>query len=92
MFFFFQFIILRGMLECIKGLHGWCRKDWKAIYKLWRQRIVKQDESDGDPKFTATIGLGGKSTSYWKLDRRHFWKWRGICRVYKNPILEYDVG
>jgi len=22
---------------------------------------VKQDESDGDPKFTTTIGLGGKS-------------------------------
>jgi len=23
---------------------------------------VKQDESDGDPKFTTTIGLGGKLT------------------------------
>jgi hypothetical protein len=30
------------------------------IYKLWRWRIVKQDESDGDPKFTTIIGLGGK--------------------------------
>jgi len=25
---------------------------------------MKQDESDGDPKFTTTIGLGGKSTGY----------------------------
>jgi hypothetical protein len=30
------------MLESIKGLSGWSHKDYKMIYKLWRQRIVKQ--------------------------------------------------
>ncbi len=43
------------MLENIKGLSSWRRKDYKVIYKLWR-RIVKQDELDGDPKVT-TIDL-----------------------------------
>jgi hypothetical protein len=47
---------------------------------------------DGDPEFTVTIGLGGKSASYWKSNKIQFWKWRGICRAYKNPILESDVG
>jgi hypothetical protein len=52
---------------------------------------MKQDESNGDLKFTATIGIGGNSTSYWKSDRIKSWKWRGICRAYKNPISEFDV-
>ncbi len=52
------------MLESIKGLSGWHYKNCKVIYRLWRQRIVKQDESDGDLEFIVTIGLGGKSTSY----------------------------
>jgi hypothetical protein len=52
------------MLESIKGLSGWRCKDYKAIYRFWRQRIVKQDESNGDLEFIMTIGLGGKSTSY----------------------------
>ncbi len=56
------------------------------IYKLWRWRIVKQDGSDGDLKFIASIGLGGKLASYWKTNKRQSWKWRGICRAYKNPI------
>jgi hypothetical protein len=34
------------------------------IYRLWRQRIIRQDESDGDSEFIVTIGLGGKSISY----------------------------
>jgi hypothetical protein len=45
------------MLESIRGLSGWCCKDCKIIYRLWKQRIV-QDESDGDPKFTSIIELG----------------------------------
>ncbi len=80
------------MLEIVRGLRGWHRKDCKVIYKFWRQRIVKQDESNGDPEFITTIGLGGKLASYWKLDKRQFWKWRGICRAYKNPISESNVG
>jgi hypothetical protein len=42
--FFFQFRNLRGMLKIIKGLCDWCRKDWRTINRLWRWRIVKQDE------------------------------------------------
>ncbi len=53
---------------------------------------MKQDESDGDPKFTTTIGLGGKSTGYWKLDIKQSWKWKGICKAYRNPTLKFDVG
>ncbi len=62
------------------------------IYKLWKQRIVKQDESNGDMKFTASIGLGGKSASYWKSNKRQSWKWRRICGAYRNPISESNVG
>ncbi len=39
-----------------------------------------------------TTRLGGKATSYWKWNRRKSWKWGGVCRAYKNPISEYDVG
>jgi hypothetical protein len=39
------------------------------IYKLWRKRIVKLDESNNDLKFILTIGLGGKSTIYWKINK-----------------------
>ncbi len=80
------------MLESIRGLSDWCHMDCRAIYKLWRRRIVKQDESDGDPKFTTTIGLGGKLTNYWRTNIWKSWKWRGVWRAYKNPILEFDVG
>ncbi len=80
------------MLKSIRGLYGWNHKDCRVIYKLWRWRIVKQDELDGNLKFIMTIGLGGKSISYWKIDRKQFWKWRGSCKAYKNPILEFDVG
>jgi hypothetical protein len=30
--------------------------------------------------------------SYWKTNKRQSWKWRGICRAYKNPILKFNVG
>jgi hypothetical protein len=53
---------------------------------------MKQNELNGDPEFTMTIGFGGKLTSYWKLDRRQSCKWKGICRAYRNPISEFDVG
>jgi hypothetical protein len=52
------------MLENIKGLCSWCHKDCKTIYKIWKQKIVKQDESNGDLEFIVTIGIGGKLTSY----------------------------
>jgi hypothetical protein len=53
---------------------------------------VKQDESNNDSKFTSTIGLGGKSSNHWKINRRQSWKWRRVCRAYTNPILKFDVG
>jgi hypothetical protein len=61
------------MLESVRGLSSWHRKDYRAIYKLWRWKIVKQDESNGDLEFITTIGLGSKSASYWKTDRRQSW-------------------
>jgi len=30
---------------------------------------MKQDELDGDSEFTVIIELGGKSTSYWNIDK-----------------------
>ncbi len=53
---------------------------------------MKQDESYGDLEFQVTIELGGKLTSYWKIDKREFQKWRGVCKAYRNAILEFDVG
>jgi hypothetical protein len=80
------------MLKSIKGLNNWCRKDCKEIYRLWRWRIVKKDELDGDLEFTTIIGLRGKLASYWKINIRQSWKWKGVSKVYKNPISEFDVG
>jgi len=53
---------------------------------------MKQDESNADLKFITTIGFGGKLTSYWKSEKKQFWKWRGIYKAYKNTILESNVG
>ncbi len=58
------------MLESIRGLSGWHHKDYSAIYRLWRWRIMKQDELEGDPEFTTTIGFGGKLVNYWKINKR----------------------
>jgi hypothetical protein len=66
------------MFESIKGLSGGCHNNCKIIYKFWRWRIVKQDESDGNLEFTMTIGLGGRSSSHWKINKRKFWQWKGI--------------
>jgi len=33
-------------------------------YRLWRRRIVKQDELNGNLEFITTIGLKGKSLGY----------------------------
>jgi hypothetical protein len=87
-----DFFNLKGMLKSIRGLCGYHHKDCEVIYKFWRQRIVKQDESYGDLEFKITIELGGKSTSYWKTDKREFRKCRRVCKAYRNPILEFDVG
>ncbi len=80
------------MLKHIRGLNSWHQKDYRMIYKLWKWRIVKQYESNGDPKIIVTIEFGGKLTSYWKTSRRQSWKWKGICKAYIIPILEFDVG
>ncbi len=53
---------------------------------------MKQDESDGDSKFIVIIELGGKSANYWKINKKQSWKWRGVCRAYKNPISKSNVG
>ncbi len=74
------------MLKNIRGLQDWCHKDRKTISRVLRQRIVKQNELDGDSEFTMTIGLGGKSASYWKSNKIQFWKWKGVCKDYWNPI------
>jgi hypothetical protein len=71
------------MLGNIRGLSSWCCKDYvEQSTNSEKQRIVKQDESDGDPEFTVTIRLGGKLTSYWKTIKRQFWKWKRTCKVY----------
>jgi hypothetical protein len=62
------------MLKNIEGLSDWHYKDCINIYKLRRQIILKQDESNGEPKSTVTIKLGGKSTSFWKTSKRQFFK------------------
>ncbi len=80
------------MLESIKGTSGWCCKDCKAIYKLWKRRIVKQDELDGDLEFITTIGLRGKLSSYEKMNRIQSWKWRGVCKAYKTPYHTTTKG
>jgi hypothetical protein len=53
---------------------------------------MKQDEFDDDLEFITIIGLGGKSASYWKINRKQSWKWKGVCKAYRNPISKYDVG
>jgi hypothetical protein len=53
---------------------------------------MKQDESDGDLEFIVTIGLGGKSLNNWKTNKKQSWKWRRLCKNYRNPISKFDVG
>jgi hypothetical protein len=45
------------MLKSIKGLRGWHRKNCRTIYRFWRWGIVKQDESNGDPKLQWQLDL-----------------------------------
>jgi len=45
------------MLESIRVLNGWHCKYYKVIQTLWKRRVVKQDESNGDLEFIMTIGL-----------------------------------
>jgi len=58
------------MLKSIRDLSSSCCKDYKVIFRLQRWRIVKQNESNGDLELIATIGIGGKSASYWKTNKR----------------------
>jgi hypothetical protein len=74
------------MLESTKGLNSWHHKDCKTIYKLYKQRIMKQNESNGNLESTTIIGLGGKLLSHLKINRKQSWKWRGVCQAYiKTP-------
>jgi hypothetical protein len=72
------------MLKNIKGLRSWFCKNYRTIYKLWRWRIVKQNELDGDLEFIMTIGLGGKLANYWKPNRKQFWK-EEYARLIETP-------
>jgi hypothetical protein len=80
------------MVEIIRGLTGWCCKIYENNYRFWRWRIMKQDEWVGNLEVIVTIGLGSKSSNHWKTNKKQSWKWKGIYKAYKNPILEYDVG
>jgi len=80
------------MLKSVRGQSGWHHKDYRVIYKLWSQKTMKQDESNGDPKFTTKIKLEDKLLNHLKTNIKHFWKWRRMCRAYINPILKFDVG
>jgi hypothetical protein len=31
-------------------------------------------------------------SSHFKINKRKFSKWRGVCKAYKNPILKSNVG
>ncbi len=50
------------MLKSTRGWSGWSHNDYKQYIDFEEERIIKQDESDGDSKFIATIGFGGKSS------------------------------
>ncbi len=90
----FQFRFIRGMLESSRGLKNWCRKDYRTIYKLWRRRIMKQDESNGDSKFTTTIAFGGKLSRASKRNKNHEngKEYVGIRKTpYRNMMLDGQV-
>jgi len=74
------------MLENIRVLSSWHHKYYKVIQTLWKRRVVKQDESNGDPEFIVTIGLEGKLIIYWNIDKRQSWKWIKICKAFKPHI------
>jgi hypothetical protein len=62
------------------------------IYRFWRKRIVKQDESDGDLEFTTAIGFGGKLLNYWTRNKDNFENGKeyvGITETrYQNLMLD----
>jgi hypothetical protein len=49
---------------------------------------VKQDESNGDPKFTVTIGLGGKSAKLLKNKQKTIWKMERSMQGLQKPHIE----
>jgi hypothetical protein len=46
---------------------------------------MKQDESDGDSKFTITIGLGGKLANYWKTNKKNLENGKEYAQLTKTP-------
>ncbi len=90
--FNFLFRFRKCVLKSIRSLSGWNRKDCKVIYKLWRKRIMKQNESDGDLEFIATIRFGSKYPRNWKKNKRQFWKWKIVTKTpYQNRMLDKQV-
>jgi hypothetical protein len=51
-----SFIFIKKMIVCVVKLQN----DLQTLKKI----VVKQNESDGDPKGTMAIGFGGKLSSY----------------------------
>jgi hypothetical protein len=47
---------------------------------------------NGDSEFIVTIRFKGKSSKFYKTNKRQSWKWKKICANSKNPILKSDVG
>ncbi len=39
-----------------------------------------------------TIKFGTKLSNHWKINKKYPWKWRRVCKAYKNAILESNVG
>jgi hypothetical protein len=74
----FQFRFRRGTLESSRGLRNWCHKNYRTIYKLWRRRIMKQDELDDDSKFTTIIAFWRQIVKVLK-EKQKSWKWKGVC-------------
>jgi hypothetical protein len=73
------------MLGNIRGLSDWCCKDCKVIYRLWKQRIVKQNILDGDLKFTMTIGFGGKSSNHWNTTENNLENGKEYAGLTQSP-------
>ncbi len=82
-------------MESIKSLSGWCCKDCKTIYRFWKRRIGKQDESNDDLQFTTAIGFGGKLSSYYmkkKYNLENGEEYVGITKTpYWNMMLDRRV-
>jgi hypothetical protein len=51
----------------------------------FEDKIMKQDESNGDSEFTATIGLEGKWANYWNQTKNKLENGEEYARLIKTP-------